>query len=201
MSKIGQVNVKPSSKIDPCDICGKKIMLDAVLCKSCGNWILGRCAKINRVTNRIAIDFKCRKCNGYHENVEDREKKLHDDVKTVTEFSCLANRINSGGCVAAMTSRTRLGWVKFRECQDFLCRKKFPLKINGIVYKSCVRSAIIYGSETWSLGQNEIGILQRTERAMVRSMCGVKLMDKKLTKVLMQMLYLNETMDQLANAC
>ena len=41
----------------------------------------------------------------------------------------------------------------------------------------------------------EVGILQRTERAMVRSMCGVKLMDKKLTKDLMQMLHLNETMD------
>ena len=59
---------------------------------------------------------------------------------------------------------------------------------------------MLYGSITWSLGQNEIEILQRTERAMVRSMCGVKLMDKKLTKDPMQMLNLNETIDQLARA-
>ena len=57
-----------------------------------------------------------------------------------------------------------------------------------------------YGSETWSLGQNEIGMLQRTERAMVRNMCGVKLMDKNLTKDITQMLDLNETLDQLARA-
>ena len=63
-----------------------------------------------------------------------------------------------------------------------------------------MRSAILYGSETWSLGQNEIVILQRTERAMVRNMCGVKLMHKKLTKDLMQMLDFNETMDHLAQA-
>ena len=45
-----------------------------------------------------------------------------------------------------------------------------------------------------------MGILQRTERAMVRNMCGVKFMDKKTTRDLMQMLDLNETTDQLVNA-
>ena len=63
----------------------------------------------------------------------------------------------------AVTSRIRIGWAKFRECQDLLCVKKFHLKIKGIVYKSQVRSAIFHGNETWSQGQNEIGILQRTE--------------------------------------
>ena len=52
---------------------------------------------------------------------------------------------------SAVTSSTRLGWVKFRECQDLLCGKKFPFKIKGIVYKSCVRSAVFHGMETWSL--------------------------------------------------
>ena len=59
---------------------------------------------------------------------------------------------------------------------------------------------MLYGSETWCLGQNEIGILQITERAMVRSMCGVKLVDKKSTKDLMLLLDLNESMDQLVRA-
>ena len=87
--------------------------------------------------------------------MQDQKEKWHDDVETVTEFSYLGDRINSGGgCVAAVTSRTRLGWAIFRECQYLLCGKKFPLKIIGIVYKSCVRSAIPYGSETWSIGQN-----------------------------------------------
>ena len=93
VSKIGQVTVKPSSKKDPCGICGKKTMLSAVLCKSCGNWIHGRCAKIKMVANRLARDFICRKCKGYHQNV-DQKKKLHDGVETVTEFSYLGDKIN-----------------------------------------------------------------------------------------------------------
>ena len=85
VSKIWQVTVKPSSKNDPCGICGRKTMLNAVLYKSCGNWKHGRCTKIKSVTNRLAIDPKCRKCKGYPENVEDQKEELHDDAETVTE--------------------------------------------------------------------------------------------------------------------
>ena len=69
VSKIGQVAVKPYSKKDSCGICGRKTMLDVVLCKSCGDWIHKRCAKFQGVANRLAIDNKCRKCNGNHDNV------------------------------------------------------------------------------------------------------------------------------------
>ena len=46
------------------------------------------------LTNRLAVDFKCRKFKGCPENVEDQEEKLHDDVETVTDFSYLGDRIN-----------------------------------------------------------------------------------------------------------
>ena len=61
------------------------------------------------------------KCKGCHDNVEDQEEKLHDDVETVTHFSYLGDGINSvDGCEATATIRTRLGRVKFRNCQDLL---------------------------------------------------------------------------------
>ena len=43
-------------------------------------------------------------------------------------------------------------------------------------------------------------ILRRTERAIVRSMRGVKLVDKKNTEELMKMLGLKETLDKMAKA-
>ena len=45
-----------------------------------------------------------------------------------------------------------------------------------------VISQLVYGSETWCLRENEMAILRRTERAMVRAMCGAKLMEKKRTE-------------------
>ena len=128
-------------------------------------------------------------------------EKLCDEVETVKEFCYLGDRVSaSGGCEAAVTARTRYGWVKFRECGELLNGKRFSLKTKGIVYQSCVRSAMLYGSETWCLSENELAILRRTERAMVRAMCGVKLMDRKKNKELMVMLGVEETVDQMAKA-
>ena len=95
-----------------------------------------------------------------------------------------------------MTARARIGWVKFRECGELLNSKRFSLKLKGMVYRSCVRSAMLYGSETWCLRENEMAILRRTARAM----SGAKLMEKKRTEDLMEMLGLKETAVQMAKA-
>ena len=72
--------------------------------------------------------------------------------------------------------------------------------MKGMVYQSCVRSVMLYGSETWCLRENEMAILRRTEREMVRAMCGAKLMEKKRTGDLMKKLGLKETVVQMAKA-
>ena len=56
-----------------------------------------------------------------------------------------------------------------------LISKRFSLKVKGMVYRSYVRVAMLYGSETWCLRESEIAIFKKTERAM----CGAKLMEKK----------------------
>ena len=57
----------------------------------------------------------------------------------------------SYGCKAAVTARARIGWVKFKECWELLNSERFSLKMEGMVYWICVRSAMFYGSETWCL--------------------------------------------------
>ena len=44
-----------------------------------------------------------------------------------------------------------------------------------MVYQSCVRSVMLYRSETWCLRENKM------------AMCGAKLMEKKRTEDLMEM--------------
>ena len=84
-------------------------------------------------------------------------------------FCYLGDRLNaSGGCETAVTSRVRIGWMKFRECGELLRGRRFSLRINRMVYRSCIRSAMLYGSKTWCLRENEMVILRRTERAMGR---------------------------------
>ena len=146
------------------------------------------------------MHFVCSKCKEITEGTVDSIEKLCDKVETVNGFY-FGDRLNaSGGCEAAVTARVRIVWVKFRECGKLLLGNRFPLKMKGKVCRCCVRSAMLYGSETWCLKENEKAILRRTERAMVRAMCGQKVVDRKTNEEQMDMLGLKETIDRLATA-
>ena len=126
----------------------------------------------------------------------EQEEKLYDEVETVSEFTYLGDRVSAiGGCEAAVTVRTKCGWVKLRECGKLLYGRNFYLRLKWTVYISYLRPALLYGSEAWCLKESEMGILQRTERSTVRAMCGVQLKDRKRSTDLMFMLVLKETMD------
>ena len=50
-----------------------------------------------------------------------------------------------------------------------------PLQVKGNVYRTCVQRVMVYGSETWPMKVEDVQRLERTERMMVRWMCGVRL--------------------------
>ena len=57
---------------------------------------------------------------------EEPVEVLCDEVKTVKGFYYLGDKLNaSGGCETAMTSRVRIGWMKFRECVESLRGRSF----------------------------------------------------------------------------
>ena len=61
------------------------------------------------------------KCEGNIGEAVEQEEKSSDEVQTVSEFTFLGDRMSAvGGCEAAVTARTRCGWVKFTECIELL---------------------------------------------------------------------------------
>ena len=60
-----------------------------------------------------------------------------------------------------------------------LTSKKVALRLKGKVYGTCVRSSMIYGSETWAVNAEQAAKLERAEMRMVRWMSGVSLREKK----------------------
>ena len=140
-----------ASKIDPCDVCGRRVKVNvkAVFCTNCARWVHGRCASMKRVTPGLAKNFVCTSCTTLDEDGMEPIENLCHGVETVNEFCYLGDKlITSGGCEAAVTARMRIGCSKFRECSELLLGKRFSLKIKARVFQSCVRSAMLYGSET-----------------------------------------------------
>ena len=103
-------------------------------------------------------------------------------VETVSKFSYLGCRLNAiGGCETAVTAKTRIGWMKFRKCSEMLKGKKFSLKMKGKVSQKLCKITMLYGSEAWCLREQGMAILRRTERAIIRAMCDVKLQIEETT--------------------
>ena len=58
-------------------------------------------------------------------------------------------------------------------------------------HSACVQSVLIYGTETWAMKADDLRSLERTERMMVRWMCGVSLKDRKHSEDLYNLLGIN----------
>ena len=150
------------SKVDPCEVCSLRVKANSVLCLQCGRWIRGRCAGLKMVTPMFYRNFTCQTYEGNIGESVEQEEKLCDEVGAVREFTYLGDRVSADfGCEAAMTARTRCWWVKFSECGELLYGRRFPLRLKGAVYRSYVRSAILYGSEAFCLKEGETEILRR----------------------------------------
>jgi len=87
-----------------------------------------------------------------------------------------------GDADAAVETRIRIGWNKFRQLVPLLTNKEISLTVTGRLYSSCVRSSMLHGSETWPVRKENEAALQRAETRMVRWIYGVKLQDRVPSK-------------------
>ena len=120
------------SKVDPCAKYGKRVMANSVMCTKCGKWVHGRCAKMKRVTSTLAKGFVNELCVDTKEGIVEPSEELSffHQVDFVKSFCYLGGRLNaSGGSEAAVTARTRIGWIKLRQCGELLYGRKFSLKM------------------------------------------------------------------------
>src|SRR4029077_17215494 len=75
------------------------------------------------------------------------------------------------------------------ELAPILTTRVASLKLKGKIYRACVQRVMVYGSETWAAKVEDVRRLMRTERAMVRWMCGVTLKDRKSSDELLCRVY------------
>ena len=165
----------------PCAICKKGVGSNSIYCKSCKHWVHKRCSGIK---GKLASgqEYTCSKCSAdcppEAENVVVNCGGQKIDV--VEKFCYLGDTIGArGGAEESVTARIQSAWNKFRELLPLLTSKSFPLLTKGRVYQACVRSVMLYGSETWPIKEDELRKLESNENRMVRWMCGVSI-DKRI---------------------
>jgi len=114
-------------------------------------------------------------------------------LESVDKFCYLGDMLSVvGDADAAVETRIRIGWNKFRQLVPLLTNKYVSLIMRGRLYSSCVRSSMLHGSGTWPVRKENVVALQRAELRMIRWMCGVKLKDRLPSKDLRERLGIDD---------
>lgn len=168
----------------PCGVCCKGVGVNSIQCTVCHKWIHKKCSGI-KGRLKENVEYRCSVCEGKRQGKEDNRtvKMLQlgpsDSLECVDKFCYLGDMIGAGGGAEdASRARVRCAWGKFNQLRPILAARGFSLKLKGKIYRTCVQSVLVYGSETWPMKVEDMRRMERTERYMVRQMCGVTLGDR-----------------------
>ena len=140
-------------------------------------WQCTRERESSGVRGRLKEDggYKCPACvnqsviNVRSVNAEEIVKGEKGGVEYVDHFCYLGDVLRAGGgAEEASRARVRCAWGKFNELAPIITSRGASLKLKGKIYRTCVQSVLVYGSETWGMKVEDTQRLERTERAMVR---------------------------------
>ena len=110
-------------------------------------------------------------------------------LENVGKSCYLGDMLNGGGGAnSASVARVCCVWKTFKELSGILTRKEVSFILKGKLYVTCVRSAMVNGSEMWTMMAEQSGRLKRMEIRMVRWMCGVSMRDTVLSAKCMMMI-------------
>ena len=145
--------VRASSRVrkNPCGVCQKGVGRNSILCRTCGKWIHHKCSGIKGKLKNI--EFKCAVCVSGRQDKKSEKQELvlglDSSLEIVDRFCYLGDVIGAGGgAEEASRARIRCAWAKFRELAPILTSRGASLRTKGKIYKACIRSVMVYASET-----------------------------------------------------
>ena len=191
----------PSGKY-PCGVCARGVGVNSVLCTECGKWVHKRCSGLQNVLH--AQNYVCPACerpNGGVAVVPEHISLgpgLENVIEEVEAFTYLGDVVDrDGGVERAVRGRVAVAWSKWREIAGLLCNQRIPLRSRSSIYEACIRSVMLYGSETWPLTQHMERSIVSCDRRMLRYMAGVRLQDHVQSAVVAERCGLRQISDVL----
>ena len=132
-------------------MCFEGVGASSILCILFNHWVYKRCRGLKRKL-AFSINFKCKTCLDSQVSVVDYKAVELDGNKyeVVNQFCYLGDMISAEGGSAAITVvRVKSSWKGFRVLLPLLASRVITLKTKRRSCAACVRSVMVYVSETW----------------------------------------------------
>ncbi|KAJ2938424.1 hypothetical protein O0L34_g12865 [Tuta absoluta] len=100
-------------------------------------------------------------------------------IEAVNDYIYLGHCLSFGpqSQVKEVERRIQLGWAAFGKLKDVF-KSQIPQNLKTRVFNQCVLPTLTYGAETWTLTRESLHKIKVAQRAMERSMLGIKLQDR-----------------------
>ena len=160
----------------PCGVCGRGVGVNSILCVACNRWVHQRCSGIprGRLSRHEGV-FRCRTCTSDEGPPADESITTSGGIIEDVEQFCYLGNILSRDCHVerAIRARVAAAWQKWRDISSLLCNRGIHLKVRAAVYDACIRSVLLYGSETWPMTQRLEDVVRCCDRRMLRAVTAV----------------------------
>ena len=183
----GKNSEVPQTGRFPCGVCRTGVGVNSILCIDCNKWCHKRCSGLSRLSG--VNNFRCPACVTGVVSAELDESLVVEGgiVEEVTHFCYLGDVLDrSGGAERSIRARIAAAWAKWRDLAGLLTNAGIPLIHRSRVYEACVRSVMLYASETWAMTKKMEDILIKADRRMLRSMANIRLRDRVASSVVLE---------------
>ena len=125
--------------------------------------------------SRLKTEYLC--INGGN---DDETVKMEDTkVPRVKEFKYLGSTVQeNGGCEREVKKRVQAGWNGWRRVSGVICDRRLPARVQGKVYSSVIRPAMMYGLETVAVTKKQVEEMEVAKMKMLGFAMGVTKKDK-----------------------
>jgi len=144
----------------PRGVCGRGIGNNSIQCTTCQKWVYRKCSRIKGSMYKVMKTFFCRGCVNPVTGTGciSVDIGVNANLESVDKFCYLNDMLSvDGDADAAIETRIRIGWNKFRQLVPLLTNKAISLIVRGRLYSSCVQSSMLHESETWPV-RKKIGV-------------------------------------------
>ncbi|KAI5715312.1 hypothetical protein M8J77_013954 [Diaphorina citri] len=106
-------------------------------------------------------------------------------LNIVPKFKYLGSTVSkSGDLDSEIEHRVNVAWMSWKRMSGILCDRRMSLRMKSKIYKTVVRPAMMYGSETWPMKKAHEHRLEVAEMRMLRWSCGVTRLDRIRNEVI-----------------
>ena len=145
---------------------------NSIHCNGCKLWVLKKCSGLQQLAPNP--DYRCARCMGIARPIDGRPQSEvqvgPDKLEVVASFCYLGDMLSAGGGYFSCEN-------SLEEAQGATTSSHIQPPLLQDLWRCiqlCVRSAMLFASETWLLTKPNLQRLQGNDRAMIRQICSIK---------------------------